>query len=718
MPPSSFVNASAKRRWQRTEELFHAAGQLAPQERRAFLLRACGKDLDWVEEIEGLLDAAPGVDRHVDGVISQTLSLAAQQKKGRPPGLQQVGPYKILRELGRGGMSTVYLAERSDQHFHKLVAVKVVKRGMDTAEILRRLRQERQILAHLEHRHISRLLDGGNTADGRPYFVMEYVDGEPIDRYCVRLELSVEQRLGLFRDVLAAVAYAHRNLVVHRDLKPANILITGRGEVKLLDFGIAKVLDPERAADFSATAAPLRFFTLDYASPEQILGQPLNTASDVYSLGVLLFELLTGRRPYDGDVKDRGLSRSEKERAICQLDPPRPSDRIFGTGAKHEALRRRLRGDLDAIVRKALERQQSGRYLSVEQFAEDLRRHQQGLPVRACQDTLVYRAGKFLRRHRLAVGGATAAILTLASLVTFHTTRLATERNRAQIERDKSRQVASFLRGLFENADPGRSRGAQVTARDLLAQGAARIAAELADQPDVRAELMDLIGSVYLTLGLYEDADPLLRASEDLRRERFGEQASETIASRLHRGQWLHAVGRYDEADSAFQELLRTPGDGPQWAEILNAYADLLFDLERPEEAETLFRQVLEIRRRLFGDGHALVATSLNDLGAALYARGELVAAEEPLRQALELRRRLLGQDHPQLAITLGTLGVLRFAQGDSEEAQQLLADALAIRRRVYGEEHPSVSDTLNNLGEVCRRRGDLDAAVEYLSAA
>ncbi len=714
----SSQDESARRPWKRTEELYHAAEDLPREHRRAFLLRSCDGDLGWVDEIEGLLAADLDVDRRIEGVIAETIQLATVAGEATAPDLSYVGNYRILQELGRGGMSTVYLAERADEHYRKLVALKVVKRGMDTGEILRRLRQERQILAQLEHPHISRLLDGGNTASGLPYFVMEYVDGEPIDQYCGRRGLSVTGRLALFRDVLAAVAYAHRNLVVHRDLKPANILVTGDGQVKLLDFGIAKLLDPERAAEFGATAAAMRFFTLDYASPEQILGKPLNTASDVYSLGSLLYELLTGHRPHD-DAEGR----RDKERAICELDPLAPSERIRERSAEAKALQRRLKGDLDAIVLSALRRDPSRRYASVEQFAEDLRRHLQGLPVQARRDTLPYRAGKFLFRHRFAVAGALAATLTIAILVAFYTVRLASERNRAQIESRTSNQVASFLRGLFENADPGRTRGPQLTARELLDQGAARIDAELADQPEIRAELMDLMGSVYLDLGLFEDADALLEVAESLRRQRLGENAPETVSSRLHRGQWLHAVGSYEAAESAFLKLLRTPVDsGPdnlqQRAEILSAYADLLYDQGRSEEAETLFRQVLEIHRGLFGENHRLVATSLNDLGATLYARGELEAAEGLLRQALELRRRLLGAHHPDLANTLGTLGVLRFAQGDSEEALKLLHGALAIRRRLYGDRHPSVADTLNNLGEICRRRGDLDAAVDHLTEA
>ncbi len=725
MSPLTTVE-DARHSWQRTEELFYAAAELPEDERKAFLVRACAGDLAWALEVERLLGAEADADRRIEGVIASTIQLVAQDKPATTSGLARVGNYKILRELGRGGMSTVYLAERADEHYRKLVAIKVVKRGMDTGEILRRLRQERQILAQLEHPHISRLLDGGNTEDGRPYFVMEYVDGEPIDQYCRRLRVSVEGRLALFRDVLTAVEYAHRNLVVHRDLKPANILVTGSGEVKLLDFGIAKLLDPERAAEFGATSAALRFFTLNYASPEQILGRPLNTASDVYSLGVLLFELLTDRRPHDSD-----LSRLELESAICEQDPPPPSECIdagadeVGSAEVRSALvrarRRRLQGDLDAIVLTAIQRDERRRYASVERFADDLQRHLQGLTVRARSDSFAYRTRKFLRRHRLAVAGTSVAVIVLTALVTFYTVRLASERNRARIEGHKSQQVAAFLRGLFENADP--ARGPQVTARELLDQGAARINTELADQPEVRAELMDLMGSVYLDLGLTEDADPLLRVSEDLRRAQFGEQSAESLTSRLHRGRWHHAVGDYAQAEATFESLLRTLSDAgvgevSQHAEALGALGDLRYDQGRIDEAEDLFRRALEIRRELHGDEHPQVATGLNDLGVALYARGELDAAEVPLRQALELHRRLLGANHPHLAITLSSLGVLRLAQADHEEAAELLESALEIRRVLYGDEHPSVAQILNNLGELCRRRGDLPAAVEYLSEA
>ena len=587
---------------------------------------------------------------------------------------------------------------------------------MDTGEILRRLRQERQILAQLEHPHISRLLDGGNTDDGLPYFVMEYVDGEPIDRYCERLDLSIERRLALFQDVLTAVDYAHRNLVVHRDLKPANILVTGDGTVKLLDFGIAKLLDPERAAEFGATAAPLRLFTLDYASPEQLLGQPLTTASDVYSLGVLLYQLLTGCRPHDAVTGRRQL-----EQAVCEDDPLPPSQRVVGAGTAAKDHRRHIQGDLDAITLQALQRQEDRRYASVQGLSEDLRRYLQGRPVKARHDTLTYRVGKFLLRHRWGVLSVFTVLAMVITLVTFYTVRLAAERNRAQIEGKKSTQVADFLRGLFEHADPGRVRGPQMTARELLDQGVERIDRELADQPEVQAELMDLMGSVYLSLGLFDAADPLLRRSEHLRLDHLGAASAATAGSRFHRAQWLYAMGDYNAAEDIFLDLLQAETHtvpDPLRANVFGAYGDLLYDQQRTDEAEDLFRRSLALRSQLHGDEHQQVATSLHDLGATLYSQGNMDAAEDALRRALTMRRRLLGEDHPDVATTLSTLGVLRFARQDTEQGSELLAQALAIRRRLYGDGHPLVATTLNNLGELSRRQGQLDDAVTYLSEA
>ncbi|HEY7504284.1 MAG TPA: protein kinase [Gemmatimonadales bacterium] len=389
-------------RFQRCEELFHAAVALPDEQRAVFLQQRCADDPDLRAEVERLLAAHTRAGDFISSpaiASSRTWSGADESWVGR-----LVGPYRVNREIGRGGMGAVYLAERADGQYRHRVALKVIKRGMDTEQVLARFRAERQILASLDHPNIARLLDGGSTEQGVPFFAMEYIEGEPIDAWCTGRELSVEDRLRLFLQVCGAVTYAHQNLVVHRDIKPLNILVTADGTPKLLDFGIAKVLH-EGADEMTSTVTGMRLLTPEYASPEQVEGRHATTVSDVYALGVVLYELLTGRSPY----RTRSRAPLDLVEAVRTTDPERPSA-VGGT----EKLRRRLRGDLDTILLTALRKEPSRRYQSVEQFAGDLRRHLEGLPVRARPDTFRYRAGKFIRRNRVPV--AAAALLALALL--------------------------------------------------------------------------------------------------------------------------------------------------------------------------------------------------------------------------------------------------------------------------------------------------------------
>ncbi len=733
-------------RWRRLEELFMAAEGRPRSEREAFLAGACAGDDDLRAGVEELLAAGEGSEARIERAIRGTFELAAGAGEASSANPDRIGPYRILRELGRGGMGTVYLAERDDEHYRQRVAVKVVRRGPDSDELRRRLRQERQILANLDHPHIARLLDGGNTGDGTPYFVAEYVEGEPIDRYCDRRGLSVSERLELFREVCTAVQYAHRNLVIHRDLKPSNLLVTAEGSPKLLDFGIAKLLDPEtldaETPHAVATVTGLSRLTPEYASPEQVRGRPLTTAADVYSLGVLLYELLTGRHPY---AVDRGRQ-LELLKAICEVEPERPSAAVLRSAevpesagvdriepspeavsrpgevsrsrgfsrwpqGRPEKLARRLRGDLDNIVLKAIRKQPERRYVSVDQLAEDVRRHLAGLPVTARADSFGYRFAKFLRRHRAPVTAVAAALLAIVALVSFYTVQLAGERDRALREERESAQVVGFLRELFENADPGRSQGEEITARELLDQGAERIETALEGQPRVQAELMDLMGTIYTRLGLYDGADPLLESSLGSRRRIYGNEHSQVAASLHHRGEWLRETGRYDPARRVLRQALEMRerllgAEHPQVADSLTALADLLFVRGEYVGAEELFRRALAIRRGLHGEEHPDVATSLSDLGATLYELGRLEDAEPLLRGALQLRQRLFGDRHPDVATTLIALAAVRLARQDGEAAERLYRRALEIWRQLYGPAHPQVAHTLNNLGELMRRRG------------
>lgn len=672
--------------WRRAQPLFEEGRGLAPEAWDGFLTERCGDNEDLRREVRALLEG--------DRLAPEGFLLREQG----PPGSESLagrslGQYRLVRHLGTGGMGEVYLAERADAEIHKRVAVKVLRPALVSPDMARRFRTERQILASLEHASIARFLDAGTTDDGMLFLVMEYAEGQPIDAYCDSHRLSTDERLDLFSKVCDAVHFAHQNLVVHRDLKPANILITAEGSPKLLDFGIAKLLNPE----LSGTAATVfgRPMTPEYASPEQVRGEPVTIASDVYSLGVLLYHLLTGHLPY----RITGSSPVEIERVICETEPERLSTAVLqreevpredGTTAvltpesvsqtrdgDPARLRRRLAGDLDGIVLMALRKEPQRRYASVEQLAADIRRHRAGFPVLASGDSLAYRSRKFLRRHRLGVAFAGAiAVLVLGFGIAMGAlaARLAAENRRAEVERGRAEEVTSFLTGIFEVSDPSQATGETVTAREVLDAGARKLTRELEGQPAVQAELMRTVGTIYRRLGLYDRASAMLEAALERRRRLFGEP-HEKLAQSLN--------------DLAI--LKEDQGDYPT--------------------AERLYRQALEMRRQLFGPRHLEVAQSLNDLAAVLWATGRYDEAEAAYRETLTLRRQLLGEEHPEVAKSLSNLGVVLWSRGRYREAEACHQEALAMRRRLFGEGSLEVADSLNNLAIVRQALDDATGA-------
>jgi len=641
-----------------------------------------------------------------------------------PRPARRIGPYELLGELGHGGMGIVYLAARADEQYEKRVALKLIKGGLDRDEVVRGFRRERQILAGLEHPNIARLLDGGATDDGLPYFVMEYIEGQRIDEYCTAGNVSTVERLRLFRSVCSAIEYAHRNLIVHRDLKPGNILVTAEGVPKLLDFGIAKLVTPSVVETATATGLAM---TPAYASPEQARGEPVTTASDVYSLGVVLYQLLTGQLPY----RLRTLHPLDVLRAVCEEEPDKPSAAVARTeiaevteaftlegvgGTRHEArtpdldrerLRRRLKGDLDTIVLTALRKEPARRYLSVEALSEDIRRYMEGLPIAARKPTFGYRAGKFLRRHWAGVASATAAALLIVgfSVSTF------LQSARIARERDKAERVSSFLVDLFTVSDPGEARGNTVTAREILDKGAERIRGELEDEPEVRATLMHTMGKVFMELGLYDRAEALLRDALETRRRVLGEHPD--VALTLHTLATVrYARGDYAGAEVLFREALSMKrrllgNDHPEVAKTLNNLAIVLWEKGSYDGAEALYRESLAMRRKALGNEHVDVASSLHNLAMVLTDKGEYAEAESLKREALALERRLLGDEHPDVARTMHNLAVTLQAGGDEAGAESLYRESLAMRRRLLGNDHPEVADSLDGLARVLCDRGD-----------
>ena len=703
------------------------------------------KPEDRYQQMEDLLKELTGVlsevkqDQPSPEQLKREDQAALSARKVAEKDLTEIGSYKVIRRIGDGGMGTVYLAERADKQYRQHVVIKVLKRGMDSEDILRRFRSERQILASLDHPNIVKLHDGGLTEDDRPYFVMSYIEaGIPIDRYCDQKKLGIKERLNLFQSVCKAVHYAHQNLIVHRDLKPGNILVSQSGQVNLLDFGIAKILNPDL---FSITLAVTRkehhLMTPGYASPEQVRGEVISTASDVYSLGIILYELLTGHPPY----QFKTLSPTEVERVVCEQEPLRPStilkriekDQTGETdplipikiaearGTQEDKLRRQLAGDLDTIVLKALRKETSRRYTSADQLDEDIRRYLNGRPIRARTDTLNYRISKFIRRHRLGVSAVIIILVLLfAGLAgTVWQAQIArTERDRARLEATKSAEVTTFMKNLFKASDPREALGDSITARELLERGEARIE-KLSEQPDVQAQMLDIMGTVYTSLGRYEKAEVLLEKASTLNRdlEEKGKVEALDVSNVINHLAWLmNEKGEYDKAEELYLESLdilkKDNKDKPE--EITAVLNDLAVVRKNKGDyvgAEPLYRESLAIRKTVYGDRHLLTARSLNNLAVLLARMGDTEEAEPLFREAHEIKRIEYGENHPSIANSLTNLAILASRRNDYQAADSLFREALVIRKKVYGEVHPRIAMSLTNLATLLSEKGDFKEA-------
>jgi serine/threonine-protein kinase len=725
-------------RIERLEALFEAALRKPRSERTAFVRVSCPDDRELREELLSLLRSHDQAE--TEGFLGEeAFPVAPSPPAGSSLLSRFIGPYRLLRTLGRGGMGEVYLGVR-EEPFKQYVAVKILRYVSGGAEAAQRFEMERQILASLSHRNIARLVDGGTSwmeaeAD-RPdlsYLAMEYVDGLPITDYSDRHRLPVDGRLELFLQVCDAVHYAHQNLVVHRDLKPSNILVTESRDVKLLDFGVAKLLNPVMfGLQVPATRTLFRMMTPNYASPEQVRGENVTTASDVYSLGVILYEMLSGHRPYSISTSSPG----EIERIVCLDEPAPPSLRVGsdeladGTAepvtpaavakarsATPERLRRRLSGDLDNIVMKALRKEPHLRYSSVEMFAVDVSRHLAGMPVEARRSTVLYRGRKFFDRHRMGVVlSALIAVLLLAGgMAVLWQARLArSERDRARELLARSEAVSGFLMGLFEASDPDESRGDTLSSYELLDRGVRR-AEELSDLPRTQAELLSVVGSVYMSLGQFETAEPILERALSLRRQVLGESHADVAASLNQLAYLLDNQARYARAEELYREALAMrrslPGEDLAEAESLNDLAGLLRRRGRAGEALPLAEEALRVYREHLSSEDVLIAESLNNLGLISQELGFYDSAMEYFRDALTMNRRLLGEGHPDVAINLSNIAYLLRRQGDYDAAEPFAREAVALRRSVYGDTHPRLALSLHNLGSLLHEKGDLAGA-------
>lgn len=721
-PPYSSMTSESSQ-WPKVEALFHEALEIDEHRRDEFLRERCGDDVSLYRSVADLVAA----DAQTRDVIGQAVSGAAGAVEAEAFVGRSVGPWRLVREVGHGGMGTVYLAERAQGDFEQRAALKLIRLGMDSEQILERFRRERQILARLEHPEIARLLDGGLTEDGRPYFAMEFVEGRPIDRYCDEEGLSLEDRLRLFTKVCRAVAYAHRSLVVHRDLKPDNILIADDGSVRLLDFGIAKVLEDDDGED-TRTRTAFRVMTPGHASPEQVRGEAVGTSTDIYSLGLILYQLLSGLKPYE--ISNR--SPLEIERTVCESEVERPSARLAGADAglaeriaadrstDPSWLRRRLRGDLDMICLGALRKEPERRYGSVEALAGDLTRHLDGLPVTVRPDTVGYRVGKMVRRHPTGFAASLAVVMGIAGLTGVYVDRITEERDRARDEAAKAAEIAGFLQGLFQVSDPSESRGESVTARELLDEGAVRVADELAGQPGVQATMMRVIGDVYHVIGLTDRAVPMLEEALESQRTLYGDRHEEVATTRMALGLAHQTRGNLRAAEPLLREavelrvaLLGEPH--PDVAEALSNLAFLEETLGNESAAEALYRRTLAMQRTLYPEGHPRVTYSTVKLGGLLRRVGQADEAEPLLREGLAAQRAEYGDVHPEVAATMRNLASLLRDEGAYAEADTLYGEALAIRRTLFGDEHAEVANVLNSRALLLNRMDERERAIETM---
>jgi tetratricopeptide (TPR) repeat protein len=698
------------------EDHFDELAELGEAERASRLAGLASQDPDLARFLEDLLaadagDAGGEVDlteplgQRAPEFVAEAIAEAKPSPESDRTG-ERIGNYQLLSPLGRGGMAEVWLAERADGEFDSRAALKLIRPDLGSEAIVSGFLRERRILARLSHPGIARLLDGGRSRAGEPYFVLEHVDGTPITDWCIARGLSLEERLRLMIEVCEAVDHAHRSLVVHRDLKPSNVLVDSSGHPKLLDFGIAKLLAPEPggaalvesgATRVDATRVGARAFTPGYAAPEQIRGEPITTATDIYALGILLYELLTGEKPFPR--AGRSLPSLMDEIAAETFEPPSVRLRRSASASFDRRQAARLEGDLDAIVAMALAREPERRYAGAAALAGDLRRFLDHRPVRAREATLRYRASRFVRRYRLAVAAAALAVLSLLGGLGVALWQARVARAEAQ----RSERAFDFLVEMFETLDPERARGKAVTPATLLSAGIRRVDRELADEPAFQAEMLDLLATLHRKIGLLPEGRVLAERSLALRRRLFGESSAEAAQSLVTLG-WIRldqgeAVAARALLERAVADLERIQGtDSLAAADAREPLLEALFFVDSEAAALPVAEHRLAAYRRLLGDAHEKTGLSWNDRGVLLEALGRTKEAEADFRRSLVVLGSRLPADDPRLAYPHHNLGSLLLDRGRTAEAERELRTAYELRRRVLGDRHPETAMTLGFL--------------------
>ena len=710
------------------EQIFQIAADRPTEQRSRIIEERCAGDADLRAFVEQLL-------AHHEAGLGEFLSrpvftpVPDQPADVEPRLPAHIGHYKIVRVIGEGGMGVVYQAQQENPR--RTVALKVIRPGLASAHTLRRFQYEAEVLGRLQHPGIACIYEAGTaevaSAPGpsarHPFFAMEFVQGKPLNACTADISLTLRERLQLVAKICDAVQHAHQKGVIHRDLKPGNILVDASGQPKILDFGVARAIDPQMQMSTWETRAGQLVGTLPYMSPEQVAGDPneIDTRSDVYALGVILYEMLSGKPPYNLGSKPL----AEAARMIRDEEPTRLG-----------SISRDLRGEIETIVAKALEKDKTHRYQSVLALAADIRRFLAGEPLEAKRDSGWYVLSKTLVRYRAAVTIAAAFVLLITASaialgIMYRGQTLAadaaeqargaeeqqrclaeTNEARAKDEAAKAKAVTELLQEMLSSASPHEVKGPDYTVRQLLDDFVAGLHDQLADQPAVEATVRQTVGKTYQALGLYRDAEPQLRTALEIHTQQFGEEHPDVVNSRIRLAELLFAIGEIAEAEQHLRTALETAqrlwGDEhEQVATILNNLGLALRAKGAYDEAEPLLRQALAMRRKLLGNEHQHVAVSLNNLAVSLRVKGDHAGAESLYREALAMRRRLLGDEHPDVATSLNNLALLLHYRGQYDEAESLYREALAVRRKLLGDEHPDVATSLNSLAGLLFMRGD-----------
>jgi len=641
-----------------------------------------------------------------------------------------IGPYHLLERIGEGGMGEVWLAEQREP-VRRRVALKLIKAGMDTREVVARFESERQALALMDHPAIAKVFDAGSTPEGRPYFVMEFVAGIPITAYCDKHKLTTRQRMELFTRVCEGVQHAHQKAIIHRDLKPSNILVSevdGQPMPRIIDFGLAKATSHRLTDGSMYTRVGAMLGTLEYMSPEQAdsAGEDIDTRTDVYSLGVVLYQLLVAALPLDLNK----LAYAEMLRRLREEDVPRPSSRILtqggdsaitaqNRGTDPPSLTRQLRGDPDAIVLKALEKDRKRRYGSPSELAADIGRYLRNEPVSAHVPSAAYRAGKYIRRHRLAVATITGAVLLLAGFAITEAVqlrRITQERDRATRERDRADRIATFLIGMFQATDPYAASGQTVTARDILDKGAKSIETGLKNDPELRSQMMNTMGLAYNGLSEYSRAQSMFEGAVEIQRRIYGSESRQTAHTMFLLACALEFGNRHAESEKLLRETLdiQSRVTGPDSQDALGTTSELAASLLRQgryADAETLYRRAFDGQRRTIGPENPDTLYSMSALAIAIGAQGRYAEAEKLQRDALEIDRRVFGPEDWTTLFAMGPLGTVLAQEGRYADSEKVEREELGIRRRILGPEHADTLACAENLAATLTREGRFDEA-------